>query len=433
MALHELPSDILRRVVLLLCDMDMAQLSMSCRRARKLVAEEPLWEQKVSEIVRNDPAFQAISEETTESLRAWLGGPSFKVIYKLFVSLGLWPEGIWREQPSLNHKQRCKGSMHKISCIPGGVFLAETFANQRHAPSFQLTLQEREERWPVLRLAAYNGELSPAYWQTVNVALVEPGPQSMPQGTPARMKGSAAVPLSRWRPYKPSRNDADRLEHQGPGSVILLFCCHMPPLPFPNAVAPLPAAPGLQPSADAILGRLQGMYSTYYGPHGMEFLHITYGDMDLPLANLLPHGKCFAGLKVTGDPNVPAGKLSFCVSADNVKLGSYSGFEHEEVAPGEYANVYRDIVRFGPGDNFELVAIEERPVIARYYGLGQINASTQLWAPKWVEVQVIAYSDVKPTFSLLWADPGRHWRHIMDFTAMQLSRRPALCDMPQQA
>ena len=39
MALHELPSDILRRVVLLLCDRDMAQLSMSCRRARKLVAE----------------------------------------------------------------------------------------------------------------------------------------------------------------------------------------------------------------------------------------------------------------------------------------------------------------------------------------------------------------------------------------------------------
>ena len=36
----------------------------------------------MSEIVRKDPAFQAISEETTESLRAWLGGPSFKVIYK---------------------------------------------------------------------------------------------------------------------------------------------------------------------------------------------------------------------------------------------------------------------------------------------------------------------------------------------------------------
>ena len=111
----------------------------------------------MSEIIRSDPAFQAIAEETTASLRAWLGGPSFKVIYKascyhsrpsnwlcvhldvcrllwpndfsivaqladlhvfillqLFVSLGLWPEGIWREQPSINHKQRCKGSMHKV-------------------------------------------------------------------------------------------------------------------------------------------------------------------------------------------------------------------------------------------------------------------------------------------------------------------------------
>ena len=51
------------------------------------------------------------------------------------------------------------------------------------------------------------------------------------------------------------------------------------------------------------------------------------------------------------------------------------------------------------------------------------------WAPKWVEVQVIAYSSTVPTFSLLWADPGRHWRHIMDFHAMQLSQRPPLSEM----
>lgn len=51
------------------------------------------------------------------------------------------------------------------------------------------------------------------------------------------------------------------------------------------------------------------------------------------------------------------------------------------------------------------------------------------WAPKWVEVQVIAYSGIRPVFSLLWADPGRHWRHIMDFKAMQLSQRPPLSEM----
>ena len=43
---------------------------------------------------------------------------------------------------------------------------------------------------------------------------------------------------------------------------------------------------------------LQGVYTTFYGPHGMEALHITYGTMDPPLSTLLPHGKCFAGLKV---------------------------------------------------------------------------------------------------------------------------------------
>ena len=42
----------------------------------------------------------------------------------------------------------------------------------------------------------------------------------------------------------------------------------------------------------------QGLYSSSYGPHGVEVLHITYGVMDPPLSELLPHGTCFAGLKV---------------------------------------------------------------------------------------------------------------------------------------
>ena len=70
---------------------------------------------------------------------------------------------------------------------------------------------------------------------------------------------------------------------------------------------------------------MQGMYSTYYGPHGMEFLHITYGDMNLPLANLLPHGKCFAGLKVLyslpahalyGFPGCQACRYAYMMSRD---------------------------------------------------------------------------------------------------------------------
>ncbi|CAL5227039.1 g9936 [Coccomyxa viridis] len=414
-------------------DRDLCSLSRVCTRTRLIANEESVWERKLTLLIQEDPAYQAISHESAAVLRAWFRSPSYKLIYKLLVSLGVWPEGIWREQPSHQHKQRCRGRMYKVSCIPGGRFRGEVFSRQRHAPAFHLQLTEINEHWPGLAIAVPDAE-PPFYefWQTLNAPLVEeaPGARWTAQG-PQSCVAFAPSWVSTWCPYKPGRDDAQLLQRQGRGAhVPMLFCCHMMPLPLPDALPPLDRAGGQPPSTDAILGRLQGVYSTFYGPHGMEALHITYGMMDPPLSTLLPHGKCFAGLKITGDPNVPAGKVSFCVSAENARMGTYNGFEREEVEPGVIDDVFRDIVSFGPGDQFQLVDIAARPVIARYYGLGQINASTQLWAPKWVEVQVIAYSGTQPIFSLLWADPGRHWRHIMDFKAMQLSQRPPLSEMP---
>lgn len=40
---------------------------------------------------------------------------------------------------------------------------------------------------------------------------------------------------------------------------------------------------------------------------------------------------------------MPAGKVSFCVSAENARMGTYNGFEREEVEPGVFDNVFRDI------------------------------------------------------------------------------------------
>ena len=48
-------------------------------------------------------------------------------------------------------------------------------------------------------------------------------------------------------------------------------------------------------------------------------------------------------MQITGDPNVPAGKVSFCVSAENAVVGTYNGFEREEVLPGVTDDVLRDI------------------------------------------------------------------------------------------
>ena len=40
---------------------------------------------------------------------------------------------------------------------------------------------------------------------------------------------------------------------------------------------------------------------------------------------------------------MPAGKVSFCVSAENARMGTYNGFEREEVEPGVMDDVFRDI------------------------------------------------------------------------------------------
>ena len=36
---------------------------------------------------------------------------------QLLISLGIWPEGIWREQPSRDHQRDFRGRMIKVSIL----------------------------------------------------------------------------------------------------------------------------------------------------------------------------------------------------------------------------------------------------------------------------------------------------------------------------
>jgi hypothetical protein len=89
-------------------------------------------------------------------------------------------------------------------------------------------------------------------------------------------------------------------------------------------VAP-PYLPQLAPPLPASASGLPGLYSAPYGPHGYEIIHVTWRDgsgsgsaaADAQSADAaLPpgvsaHTPRLEGLKVTGDPNVPTGRLSF--------------------------------------------------------------------------------------------------------------------------
>lgn len=63
------------------------------------------------------------------------------------------------------------------------------------------------------------------------------------------------------------------------------------------------AASSMDPS-DKLLNDIQGVYYGIYGPHGYELVNVTV-HRDVSSPSLLE------GLKVVGDPNVPAGELTF--------------------------------------------------------------------------------------------------------------------------
>ena len=42
-----------------------------------------MWEHKLTQLIRNDPAFEAISYESAAELRAWFRFPAYKVLYKV--------------------------------------------------------------------------------------------------------------------------------------------------------------------------------------------------------------------------------------------------------------------------------------------------------------------------------------------------------------
>lgn len=206
-----------------------------------------------------------------------------------------------------------------------------------------------------------------------------------------------------------------------PQQQVAIKDSSLTPSPLPTLVMHAPQRPLLSGASDALglLSRLQGFWSACYGPHGVEIVQVQIEDPCQSASDRCPSGTTsrLVATKVTGDCNVPAGRVTLCTLDSNARLGRYSGYDEEETG---FHSLDRPIVAFQES-GMSYVDMAERDVAARFQARGQTNYVPGVWDPCWSIGQLITYEDDLPCFSMLFEDNGEHFRHIIDFTPLLLT------------
>lgn len=160
-----------------------------------------------------------------------------------------------------------------------------------------------------------------------------------------------------------------------------------------------------------------GLHIGRYGSHGMEILHLsmrTPEDSEYIRHRQIDFGSVqLQGYKITGDPNIPAGKYSFCINM--LSTVDYRRAANQDPRP----------IIISPSDGTEpfITTLRERIKSINYWarGYGQINRDPIRWNPEWVSCNFISYKSPiersQTIFSILWDDDNDVFRHAMDFRA----------------
>ena len=128
----------------------------------------------------------------------------------------------------------------------------------------------------------------------------------------------------------------------------------------------------------------------------------------------LPSRYVIEGLKITGDPNVPAGQLSFFVEVSDTNASSDF---RTSLTIDERPLISFDIT----GVNEVMMTDRINNIRSAYRGKGQINRLPGVWLSEWVDLTLMYYHNTTlyGAFSILWDDEGQDYRHVMDFKPFQ--------------
>jgi hypothetical protein len=202
-----------------------------------------------------------------------------------------------------------------------------------------------------------------------------------------------------------------------------------------------PRLPASVLPADPVLLQLRGLWNGIYGPHGEELLHVRFvrtqqeeQEEEAGMEAEAAHGDggggggglvVCEGLKLTGDPNVPAGKWSFRVDLQRPR-------DLQAALAADARPIYAALAGDGAVDHVLLDLAEEvgaGRIHGLYPGRGQINRVPGRWRPESVEVDLVVFREQKgetgqqeeqqqwsvPHFGIIWRDDDHPWRHAIKF------------------
>lgn len=173
--------------------------------------------------------------------------------------------------------------------------------------------------------------------------------------------------------------------------------------------------------------RITGLFVAPFGSHGLELLHISLVENEGRISEESSQANddepyyVIDGLKVTGDPNVPAAQLSFTVDV------THSYEFHSWIVSDR-----RPIIFFSNNGVVDATLMSERQanISAAYRGKGQINRLANVWDPEWVDLTLVIYTNPTvsngATFSIVWDDVGEAYRHLMDFLPFSGRQYPTI-------
>ena len=196
-----------------------------------------------------------------------------------------------------------------------------------------------------------------------------------------------------------------------------------PPLLLPSSLS------STQPTQSVFVSNLlksTGIFVGSYGPHGLEILHVhitplldvTIGDGASETADDMHNSGGsmtniqLKGLKLTGDPNVPADQLSFQINVQDL-LNPVDAISSDP----------RPIVVYDMDTRHsKILSIRDRlsRIVFWARGFGQINRHPPVWDPEWVGCSYILYCEPlrvhhRVRFTIVWDDEEYHSRHAIDF------------------